>query len=230
MSTLLYFIAIALAIGSVFLQSSVRSTFAKYSKVLAIRGYTGADVARMILERNGVNNVSVVPVSGELTDHYDPSKREIRLSQSVFAGKSVAALGVAAHETGHALQHATGYAALTLRSQMFPAVNFCQKIASPLIVLGIFITGLFHSTLLLAVGAALFTAVVAFQLVTLPVEFNASQRALEELEKYSFVDAQEKEGAKKVLSVAAMTYVAAATASIVTLLRLLVMLSGGRKR
>ncbi len=226
----LYILFIAVAILTLFAQFNVKSTFEKYSKIVNSRGYTGADVARMLLERSGVEDVSVEAISGNLTDHYDPTKKVIRLSQSVYASNSVAALGVAAHETGHAIQHNKGYTPLAIRSSIFPAVNIGSRLAVPLVIIGILI-GYFTNSLFLAyAGILLFTFVVAFQLVTLPVEFDASHRAMDMLRGYGFLSDSEADGARKVLTAAALTYVAAAASSIITLLRLLAMVNGGRRR
>lgn len=227
---LLYVAFIIVALLTLFAQMNVKGTFEKYSKILNSRGYTGADVARMLLERSGVDDVSVEPINGSLTDHYDPSRKVIRLSEGVYASSSVAALGVAAHETGHAIQHNKGYVPLAIRSSIFPAVNIGSKLAVPMVFLGILI-GYFTNSLFIAyAGVILFTFVVIFQLVTLPVEFDASHRAMDMLRGYGFLDPSEADGAKKVLTAAALTYVAAAAASIINLLRLLAIINGGRRR
>lgn len=225
-----YLIVILMAVVCMIAQGNVSSTFKRYSKVANSRGYTGADVAKMLLHQNGIYDVQVERINGSLTDHYDPTKKVLRLSDSVYGSKSVAALGVAAHETGHAVQHAKGYVPLTLRSAIFPVVSFSSKIAMPLFIMGILLAGFINSYSLALAGAILFGAVVVFQVVTLPVEFNASSRALKMLADYNYLEPKEVSGARKVLSAAALTYVAAAAASLVQLLRLLAIVGVGRNR
>lgn len=225
-----YFLVIIMAVVCMIAQSNVTSTFNKYSKIANSRGYTGADVAKMLLQQNGIYDVTVEHIKGNLTDHYDPIKKVLRLSDSVYNSKSVAALGVAAHETGHAVQHAKGYVPLTLRSSIFPVVSLSSKIAMPLFLIGILLSSLINSYSLALAGAILFGVVVAFQLITLPVEFNASSRALKMLGDYNYLDQNEVSGARKVLSAAALTYVAAAASSIVQLLRLLAIIGVGKRR
>lgn len=225
-----YLIVILMAVVCMIAQGNVSSTFNRYSKVANSRGYTGADVAKMLLHQNGIYDVQVERINGSLTDHYDPTKKVLRLSDSVYGSKSVAALGVAAHETGHAVQHAKGYVPLTLRSAIFPVVSFSSKIAMPLFIMGILLAGFINSYSLALAGAILFGAVVVFQVVTLPVEFNASSRALKMLADYNYLEPKEVSGARKVLSAAALTYVAAAAASLVQLLRLLAIVGVGRNR
>ncbi len=224
-----FLIVILMAVVCMIAQGNVTSTFNRYSKVANSRGYTGADVAKMLLQQNGIYDVSVEHIKGSLTDHYDPTKKVLRLSDAVYNSRSVAALGVAAHETGHAVQHAKGYAPLALRSAIFPVVSFSSKIAMPLFIIGLLIGSLINTYTLALVGAILFAVVVAFQIITLPVEFNASSRALRMLEDYNYLDTGEVAGARKVLSAAAMTYVAAAAASLVQLLRLLAIIGVGRR-
>lgn len=224
-----FWIVILMAVLCMIAQGNVTSTFNRYSKVANSRGYTGADVAKMLLHQNGIYDVTVEHIKGNLTDHYDPVKKVLRLSDAVYGSKSVAALGVAAHETGHAIQHAKGYVPLKIRSAIFPVVNFCSTIAMPLFVIGILIGVMINSYSLALAGAILFAVVVAFQVITLPVEFNASSRALRMLEDYNYLDTGEVAGARKVLSAAAMTYVAAAATSIVQLLRLLSIIGVGRR-
>ncbi len=225
-----FWIVILMAVVCMIAQGNVTSTFNRYSKVANSRGYTGADVAKMLLQQNGIYDVTVEHVRGNLTDHYDPVKKVLRLSDTVYNSRSVAALGVAAHETGHAVQHAKGYAPLKLRSAIFPVVNFSSRIAMPLFIIGLLIGAMINSYSLALAGAILFAVVVAFQIITLPVEFNASSRALRMLEDYNYLDTGEVAGARKVLSAAAMTYVAAAAASLVQLLRLLAIIGVGRRR
>ena len=205
-------------------QIKVNSTFSKFSRVANMRGMTGAEVARRILDMNGLSYVVIEHVKGNLTDHYDPRSRVLRLSDSVFSSRSVAALGVAAHECGHAIQHAKGYSPLKIRNSIFPVVNISSSLAVPIILLGF----LFNTSFLVDAGIILFSAVVAFQLVTLPVEFNASSRALAILENGYFLEGTEVKSARKVLSAAALTYVASALVSVMQLLRLII-LSNNRR-
>lgn len=210
---------------SLIAQMRVTSTFSKFSRVSNTRGLTGADVARRILDANGLTNVVIEHVKGNLTDHYDPRAKVLRLSDSVFSSRSVAALGVAAHECGHAIQHAKGYSPLKIRNSVFPLVNISSSLALPIIILGF----IFNTPFLVDAGIILFSAVVFFQLVTLPVEFNASSRALAILEDSYFLEGSEIKSARKVLSAAALTYVASALVSVMQLLRLII-LSNNRRR
>lgn len=203
----------------------LRSTYSKYSKQRSYSGMSGAQVARAILDRNGLNNVPVEPVAGQLTDHYDPRGKVIRLSEGNFRSDSIAAASVAAHEVGHAIQDASGYAPMKLRSGIVPIVNFSNQLFMPLLFGG-FILGGFSGpglgqTLIMA-AAVLFLAVFAFQVVTLPVEVNASTRAYGQLTRYGFLSSREAAGTKRVLSAAAMTYIAAAVGSLLILLSLFV--------
>ncbi|MBN1533938.1 MAG: zinc metallopeptidase [Spirochaetes bacterium] len=211
---------------SLFATLKVKSTFSTYSRVRTNSGLTGAQVAAEILRRNGLSGVRVVETSGFLSDHYDPARRVVRLSPDVFRSNSVAAIGVAAHETGHAIQHARAYAPLRLRNTMVPVASIGSNLAWIVIVIG-FVMGALG---LVKAGILLFSTVVLFQLVTLPVEFNASARAKEMLASYGLVSSRELAGVRSVLSAAAMTYVAAAASSIVTLLYFLIRagLLGGR--
>lgn len=227
---LLYLLFIAVAMYSVYAQLKVSSTFKKYSNMPNAKGYTGADVARLLLEQEGIHDVRVEPVRGSLTDHYDPSNKVLRLSETVYGSTSVAALGVAAHETGHAVQHNTGYAPLSLRTSIFPAVSLGSRLAMPLIIVGILFYYFSYNMIIAQIGVIMFSLVVLFQIVTLPVEFNASSRALAMLKDNSFLTQEEMRPARKVLWAAAMTYVAAAATSIIQLLRLILMVSGGRRR
>lgn len=213
---LVYLLIMVMFIVSLYCQFKVSSNFSKYSKVSNQRGLTGADVARALLRLNGITDVSVEAISGNLTDHYDPRSKVIRLSEGVFNKTSIAALSVAAHETGHAVQHAKGYAPLAVRSAIFPVVNIGSKIAIPLFIIGMLLGG---NYILAQIGILLFGFVVAFQVITLPVEFNASSRALSMLLQYGYLGDTEIKSAKKVLSAAAMTYVAAAAVSALQLLR-----------
>ena len=206
--------------------AKVNSTYAKFSRVRNHAGITGAMAAQQILRQSGIYDVRVERVSGKLTDHYDPSNKILRLSDSVYGKRSVAAVGVAAHECGHAIQHQQGYAPLQIRSMLVPICNFGGTISWPLIILGVFLG---WNETLIRVGILLFFAVVLFQLVTLPVEFNASSRALQILSSTGILHGEENDGAKKVLGAAALTYVAGAAASILQMLRLII-LFGGRGR
>ncbi len=206
-------------------QSRVTQTFNKYSQKSTAFGLTGAQIARKILDTNGLNNVEVESCAGALTDHYDPKNNVIRLSQSVYSSSSVAAAGVAAHECGHAIQHAQGYGPIKLRTAIIPISRFGSSLSVPLILLG-FIFGLQP---LVTAGIVFFGAAVLFQLVTLPVEFNASSRALITLGSNGSLTSDELPMAKKVLSAAAMTYVAALSVSLAQFLRLII-LFGGRRR
>jgi len=210
---------------ALYAQTKVSSTFNKYNKVGNRRGYTAFDVARKILDRNGLYNVQIERVSGNLTDHFDPKTNVVRLSDSTYNSTSVAAIGVAAHEVGHAVQHAEKYMPIKLRNSIVPVVQFSSYLAWPLVLIGILV----GAPNLVSFGVILFTFVVAFQLVTLPVEFNASSRAIKTLDEQVILDEDEVKKAKKVLSAAAMTYVAAAAVAIGNLLRLLV-LSGRSNR
>lgn len=214
----MYFLVLIAFIFSMVAQAKVSGTFNKFSKVRNRRGLTGAQVAAQMLQNAGIYDVSVQRVAGNLTDHYDPRTKTLRLSQGVYDSTSVAALGVAAHETGHAIQHDVGYAPLALRSFFVPLANFGSRLAIPLIIIG-FLFGGGGSTLVM-LGILFFSLSVAFTLITLPVEFNASSRAIRLLVDDGFLDSDEIGGAKKVLSAAAMTYVAAAFAAVAQLLRL----------
>lgn len=211
---------------------NVKSTFKKYSKVRSERGMTGAEAARQLLLDNGVTDVTIEPIAGNLTDHYDPRSNTIRLSQSVYGSDSVAAVGVAMHEAGHALQYAQNYAPVRLRNAIVKSTNICSHGSYLLIMIGIlFGAGRQQGGIgngLVTLGIILFCAVIFFQLVTLPVEFNASGRAVRSLEQGVILSAEEQTGVKKVLTAAALTYVAAVASSVLTLMRLL--LIRGRRR
>lgn len=218
MSYWLYMIIAMVLTGMV--QARVSSTYNKYSQVPNRRGFSGREVAQQMLMNAGIFDVSIERVAGHLTDHYDPRTKTLRLSSSVYDGRSVAALGVAAHETGHAIQHDTGYIFLGLRSWLIPISNLGSKLALPLIIIGLLFGGHSSSTWI-GLGILLYALSVLFTVVTLPVEFDASARALRLLESQSFLDRDEVGGARKVLSAAAMTYVAAAAVAILELLRLI---------
>jgi Zn-dependent membrane protease YugP len=201
---------------AMYAQFKVHSTFNRYTRVYSQRGMTGAQAAREILDSQGLDYVPVEMIDGQLTDHYDPRDKVLRLSPEVYGGSSIASLGVAAHEAGHALQHATGYYPLNLRNSLVPVANFGSTLAFPL-----FLIGLFISPALVKLGLWLFAAVLVFQVVTLPVEFNASNRAIALLEGQNFIGGSEVAGTKKVLDAAALTYVAAVLVSLLQLIRLL---------
>ncbi len=213
---------------SLIASAMVNSSFSKYSKVANLRGITGAEAAERVLHRAGIYDVRIERVAGNLTDHYDPRSKVLRLSDSVYGQTSVAAVGVAAHECGHAIQHANGYAPLKLRSTLVPIANFGSKIAWPLILIGLLFSNE-TSILLLNLGIIAFSAAVLFQIITLPVEFNASTRAIRMIADTGMMEGQEIKSAKKVLNAAALTYVASAATAILQLLRILI-LTGGRRR
>lgn len=222
------------AIISIAASQMVNSTYHKYAKVRARSGMTGAEAAQRILQMSGVRDVQIQHISGELTDHYDPSKKVLRLSDAVYGSRSVAAIGVAAHECGHAIQHKEGYFPLKLRSTLVPAANLGSKLGLPIVILGLILGigfdlpgGGYFS--LAQIGIWVFSLAVLFQIITLPVEFNASGRALRLLGSYGVMSSDEVDDCKRVLGAAALTYVAAAAASILQLLRL-VILTRGRNR
>lgn len=213
--TYIVFILPALII-SLWAQYKVKSSFSKYSRVHC--GFTGADAARRVLELNGIHNVRIERVSGSLTDHFDPKTNVIRLSDTVYGTASIAAVGVAAHEAGHAVQYAKGYVPIKLRAAVLPVANIGSKLSIPLLLLGM----LFSITLLMDLGIIFFCAALLFQLITLPVEFNASSRAMQTIREGFLLTSEEHvKGAKKVLSAAAMTYVASVVMSVMQLLRLI---------
>ena len=210
---------------SMWAQYTVNSTFNRYSRVYSRRGMTGAQAAAAVLRQNGVNNVQIEHISGKLSDHFDPSSNVIRLSDSVYSSTSVAAIGVAAHEAGHAVQYAVGYTPMKVRAAIIPLTKFGSTLAWPLIILGLILN---FSGLMLA-GVLLFGTATLFQLVTLPVEFNASRRALQTISNAGLLYEDEYPAAKKTLTAAAMTYVAALAVSAAQFLRLL-LIFGGRRR
>ena len=212
-----FYILIPSILISLWAQMKVKSTFEKYSKVRCTSGYTGEQVARMLLDSCGLQNIPIEVVKGKLADHYDPIKKVMRLSQEVFFGTSVASIGVAAHETGHAIQHKESYSPLILRNSIFPVVNISSSLSWGLVFIGIII----GSSPFINLGIILFTVVVLFQLITLPVEFNASNRAVGILENRGIFVGNELDGARAVLSAAAMTYVAAVISSLAQLMRLI---------
>ncbi len=209
----------------------VQSTFKKYSSVPTASGMTGAQAAQAVLDANGVTGVRIEHVPGNLTDHYDPRSNVIRLSDNVINGTSAAAVGVAAHEAGHAVQHAVGYFPIKIRNAIIPITNLGSKLAIPLFLIGLVLTYYGQQYVWIAyAGLICYAACLLFQLVTLPTEFNASSRALAAIRSSGRFDAQEVSASKKVLSAAAMTYVASLAVTLMTFLRLLVLLSGARGR
>lgn len=219
-------ILIPALIFSLIAQLMVKGAFSKYSGVRNSRGYTGADAARAILDRNGLSYIRIEHINGELTDHYDPSANVIRLSDSVYNNDSVAAVGVAAHEAGHAVQYAEGYGPIKVRSAIIPITQFGSNLSTPLVIFGI----IFSSSVLITAGILLFCTVVLFQAITLPVEFNASGRALKVLREEHFLDDDEMKGAKSVLTAAALTYVAAMFSALASLARLLLIRNRNNSR
>ncbi len=224
------FLVIAASIFSIWASAKVNSTYSKYSKVRTYRGLTASQAARMILDQNGLRGVAIEPISGNLTDHYDPRANVIRLSDSVRDSSSVAAVGVAAHEAGHAVQHATGYVPIKLRNAIVPVANIGCQLGPYLIMIGFFMyyaSGI--SSIFMDAGIILFAASVAFQIITLPVELDASNRAIKILAGSGYLEADEVPAVRKVLGSAAMTYVAAAAVSVANLLRFIAMAAGRRR-
>lgn len=219
-----YILVILAFLLSLFASFGVKATFSKYSKVSSKNGLTGSMAARRILDTNGLYNVRIEPISGDLTDHFDPKAGVIRLSDSVYNSDSVAAIGVAAHEAGHAVQHAVKYTPIAVRNSLVPIVNLSSSLSMPLFVIGLIL----ENTGLALAGIILFSAALLFQIVTLPVEFNASRRAIKILNGENLLQNDELNGAKKVLSAAAMTYVAAVAATALQLLRLLLIFGNRR--
>lgn len=216
---------------SIWASSNVNSTFRKYSQQHSARRLTGAQAAQQVLAANGVSGVRIERVGGDLTDHYDPRTNVIRLSDSVYAATSTAAIGVACHEAGHAVQYAVNYAPIKLRAAIIPITNIGSKLAMPLILLGLLFgyAGQANYTFVY-LGIACFGLSLLFQLITLPVEFNASRRAMQAIDTSGLLTAEEQKGARKTLTAAALTYVAATAVSLVQLLRLLLIFGGGRRR
>ena len=222
-----YLLVIIGAVLCLLASARVKSTYRKYAKVRSASGLTGAQAAEMILRRNGVLGVTVQHVAGELADHYDPARGVVNLSDATYNSTSVAAIGVAAHECGHVMQHEQGYLPLRIRTALVPVANIGSNIGIWIVMIGV-ILGM-NSTLAM-IGVYLFSFGVLFQIVTLPVEFNASRRALAMLQDYGMLGQTEIQGSRSVLSAAAMTYVASAAASVLQLLRLLMIVNGGRRR
>ena len=224
------YLVLPCVIGAMWASSNVNSTFKRYSTQRTRRGISGAQAAQRVLAANGIGNVRIERVSGSLTDHYDPSMNVIRLSDDVYSSTSTAAIGVACHEAGHAVQYAQGYAPIKLRAAIVPVTNFGSKLAMPLILLGLLLSGFGEfSYTMVYLGIACFGLSFVFQLVTLPVEFNASARALRAIQEGNLLTDEEFTGAKKTLRAAAMTYVAATAVALAQLLRLL-LLFGRRRR
>ena len=223
-----YILVLIGAVICMIASANVKSTYKKFATYRSMTNMTGAQVAERLLRSAGLNDVKVGHVSGELSDHYNPATKVVNLSDSVYGSTSVAAIGVAAHECGHAIQHAKGYFPLNLRTWFVPVANFGSKLAWPLILIGLFINSQ-SSQMIINAGIFLFSFAVIFQLITLPVEFNASSRALILLEEQGILSQQELPYTKKVLGAAALTYVASAASAILQLLRI-IMLFGGRRR
>lgn len=221
-----YVLIILAFLISALVSAKMNATFSKYSKVRSYCGMTGAQAAQRILSSAGIYDVRIEHVSGKLTDHYDPSNKMLRLSDAVYGNTSIAAIGVAAHECGHAVQHARNYVPLSVRSAIIPVANFGSQLSWPLFLAGL----IFSFRPLLMIGILLFCAALLFQIVTLPVEFNASARALRMLDETGIMGRQEIRGTKKVLRAAAMTYVAAVIGSLLQLLRLLILSGAFRRR
>ena len=225
------FLVIPSIVLSLWASTSVNRTFQKYAKQLSTRGITGAQAAQRVLTGNGVNGVQITKISGNLTDHYDPRTNVIRLSSSVYDSTSIAAIGVACHEAGHAVQHAQNYVPIRIRTAIIPITNFGSKLAMPLILLGIVLSSFAdHSYSLVYAGILCFSLSLVFQLVTLPVEFNASRRAMQAISDNALLNDQELKGARKTLTAAALTYVAAVAVSLAQLLRLILLFGGGNRR
>lgn len=222
-----YWLVIIGAVLCIFAQLRVSSTFKKFSKVRSRSGLTGAQAAQKILHLSGIYDVRVEHTNGNLTDHYDPSAKALRLSDSVYSSTSIAAIGVAAHECGHAVQHDKDYAPLKIRSALVPAANIGSRLGIPIIIIGVLLG---MNQLFIQIGIWVFALAVLFQVVTLPVEFNASGRALAMLDSYGLMEADETRGCRKVLGAAALTYVAAAASSILQLLRLILLYGNNNRR
>lgn len=221
-----YILVIIGAVISLIASANVNSTYKKFSRFSNSQGMTAEQAAQSILQSAGIYDVRIERIRGNLTDHYSPNEKVLRLSDSVYGATSVAAIGVAAHECGHAIQHQVGYAPLKLRSASVPIANIGSKLSWPLIIIGLIL----GSTNLAEVGIVMFIFVVLFQLITLPVEFNASHRALKVLETRNMLYGDELDGARKVLTAAALTYVAALFSAILQLLRLVLLVQGNNRR
>ena len=228
-----YLLVIAGFVICLIFSGIMRSTFNKYSKVGSASGYTGRAAASRILQENGLGSIPIGPIAGSLTDHYDPSRKQLSLSETVYEKRSIAAIGVAAHECGHAIQDETGFAPLAIRTAMVPVVNICSRFAWILIIIGLLITGSAAyarrlgtnaaADTILTIGIIMFAATVVFQLVTLPVEIDASRRGLAMIRRTGILNEEELKGAKKVLTAAAFTYIAATLSAILSLLRIILL-------
>ena len=228
-----YLFVVIASVFAMIASANVNRTFQKYSRQHSSLGITGEQAAKRVLNDNGVYDVAVARTSGNLTDHYDPKSNTVFLSDSVFSATSTAAIGVAAHEAGHAVQHAEQYAPIRLRTAIVPITNFGSRLATPMILIGLLLSGYLASSLgyyIALVGVYLFSFCVIFQLVTLPTEFNASSRAMRALERGGILIDEELVGARKTLTAAAMTYVAALAVSLMQFLRLLAIVMGGKRR
>ncbi len=225
-----YFLVIIGAILSIAASAHVNSVFRKYSHVSVMSGATGSDTAPTLLTRAGISDVAINHVNGSLTDNFNPSNRSVNLSDPVYGSSTISAVSVAAHECGHAMQHRDRYAMLSFRSALVPVANIGSRIGIPIILVGMLFSAGGAGSIITNIGIWCFSLSVLFQLVTLPVEFNASSRALEALKEQHLLEDSELAGAKKVLSAAALTYVASAAAAILTLLRLIMIFGGGRRR
>jgi Predicted Zn-dependent protease len=215
---------------SLWASANVKSTFKKYSKQMNSRGITGADAARRVLDANGLRDVPIERINGELSDHYDPEAKVVRLSDSVWGSTSAAAVGVACHEVGHAIQNAEDYLPVKIRQAIIPATNIGAKLSVPLLMAGLILCGFIPKLIYLAyAGVLLYSLCAVFQIVTLPTEFDASRRALRSIESMNLLEGEEYQGAKKVLNAAALTYVAALATTLVQLLRFILILNN-RKR
>lgn len=224
-----YILVLIGVVLSLLASSQVKGTFAKYSKIRSYSGMTGREAAEQILRRNGIYDVQVTHIAGNLTDHYDPRNKTLNLSDAVYASRSVAAIGVAAHECGHAIQHDVNYVPLNLRSAIVPVANIGSTLAWPLILIGLLFSSRTGS-MFIELGIIAFSFAVLFQLVTLPVEFNASRRALVMLEDMHILNESELPKTRKVLRAAALTYVASAAAAILQMLRLIILFGGRNDR
>ena len=227
-----YILVIIGIVITMWAQAKMKTTFAKYSRVPSRTGMTGQEVARRILMANGILDVSVEAVPGQLTDHYDPRSKVVRLSEVIYNSASVAAIGVAAHECGHAIQDNQEYLPLRLRSAIVPVANIGSTLSWPMILIGVLLAnaGSYTGYSLISIGILLFSLAVLFQVVTLPVEFDASRRALQQLNVTGILPSDEEKQARSVLTAAALTYVAAAAASMLQLLRLVILFGGNRRR
>ncbi len=212
-----FILLIPAIILAIYAQSKVSSTYQKYRRIKASSGRTGAEVARGILDRNGLHNVDIKVIPGRLSDHYNPRTRNLSLSEDIYYGRSVSAVGIAAHEVGHAIQHAKNYSPLAFRNGFFPVASFGSKLAFPLFIIGLFM----RIPSLMDIGILFFSAAVIFQLITLPVEFNASSRALKQLNDGGYLIGSEVRYAREVLNAAALTYLAATLMAVLQLVRLL---------